>query len=749
MDEILSQLQRLDQQSQNTLQQHELLKKQIRNVEKVSQCQDRSSPERIRQDTPHAFGQFLHAQYCVQAVLAKPPQKLPIPRLFILLPVPTAIVDGQGESQLQFRLYFLCECGAHTTAKDCCELHEVHLANHPGYDLINQDEFINKYGPYLLAMMYMIKFGAKSRGLVVPPLLRLNNAIGDGGSLDQVVDDTISHLKDATRCIDGDTKAQQYLDVTGLAELKSHLKIKDGEDFSGGLSRMKTQNAHYPWICRDHLREYYELTLQELKCNINNSRGVWSGNEIKVNVASDEMVKTLYDNLSELFRIQSVENWQSITGIDLKVDSHQTVSDSTTDILGSDVFDSMSLDFDRLTMSAKNISRGELKDVTISIRDLGALRLEDMEFVHQCRPITLAISKALQEKDDNRLVSILQRSLSITSLRIECEMKRFTAVIDLVKSTRLKLLQTEDKPALRILELVHPEIKVKVSFEKGSTSLDVETRIKMENCRHHVVDPALYTFVRQYGWSVTSLDVPDSFSDRLAKLLDESIQEKGSSMAHIGITPTSLTTPGLDAISRIINQSQGLTHFRLSLTNLNDGNQKDKALLLLGRHKDRLTDLLLNCGGVDQWLPQIARAFPERGGFPVLEKFVVECGRLSTLDADSRQWIVSMVSAQTQTLIPVKAFGVKCSDFWSNGFEALINAIDLSTLEELYLKNENFSHDQLKLLVDRVANYGAPSVPLRLLHINGEKLDNNADTQGLIVSLREKVPEIKITGMKA
>ncbi|KAI8354814.1 hypothetical protein B0O80DRAFT_498017 [Mortierella sp. GBAus27b] len=158
--------------------------------------QDRLLPEFGRQDTRHSLNQFVHAQCRVQAVLANPSLKLPIPRLFIILPGPTAVVDGQGEShQLQFRLYFLCECGNHTMGKDCDKPHEVHLANHPGYDINNQDDFINKYGSYRLTMMYMVKYGAKARGLVVHQLLGLNHVIGEGENIGQLVNDTITHLQ--------------------------------------------------------------------------------------------------------------------------------------------------------------------------------------------------------------------------------------------------------------------------------------------------------------------------------------------------------------------------------------------------------------------------------------------------------------------------------------------------------------------------------------------------------------------------
>ncbi|KAF9343809.1 hypothetical protein BGX34_006347, partial [Mortierella sp. NVP85] len=209
---------------------------QMLEIGKVKQEQDHLSPELRRQKAQQAFNQLANAKYLVQAVLAKPSHKSTAPRLFIILPGPISVVDRQGGSpSIQFRLYFLCECGSHTTTEDCNTQHEVHLADHPGYDLKNQDEFINKYGSYLLSMMYMVKKGTKKRGLVVPPLLGFNHTTGEGEGIGQLVNDTITHLKGATGYDDRDSTANQSLDVMKLAKLRSHLKIKVGEGLTGGL----------------------------------------------------------------------------------------------------------------------------------------------------------------------------------------------------------------------------------------------------------------------------------------------------------------------------------------------------------------------------------------------------------------------------------------------------------------------------------------------------------------------------------
>ncbi|KAF9353439.1 hypothetical protein BGX34_011564 [Mortierella sp. NVP85] len=728
LGKVLNNTQELDQKAQHTEQQHNQLLQQM-------------------QETASTSNQLARARSHIQAVLGQPFPRHPIPRLFILLPAPTYVDDEQGEShQPQFLLYFLCECGSHTMGKNCTKPHEIHLANHPGYELYNQDEFISKYGSHLLTMMYMVKYGVKTRELVVPPLPGHKHALREGENTGQLVDDTISHLKTATGYTASDTTPYQSLDATELAELKSHLRVKDGEGFSGGLSQMKVSKGHYTWICRNHWCESFEQDLQQLKCNVNDNGGVWNGNKANINVTSEAMTRLFYNALSKLFRTETVENQQPWTAIDFGQDRQQSESDSTTDIPSNpDDLESLSLDFGRFTMAIKGISRGEIKDVATSIGSLSAPTLDDMEFIQQCRPTTLTILKPLQVRHESRLVSILQSNLSITSLRIECDIERLISVIDLVKSTREMIFQGEDKPALRILELIHPEIKVKVSFEERSQEFDVESCVKLENRPPMIVNPAVSTFIRQYGWSVTTLVAPRTFSDTLAKLLEESIQENGSGITHLDMTPTSLTTPGLDAMNRVIDRSRELTYLRLSLENNDQHQQRQKAHDLLERHKVRLTSLhLTDYYYIDEFHSLFSKTL-RRDAFPALEEFFVE----STNSVfDTSQTIKSMVSAPWQQRTSLKVLGMKFRLQNERQWEEVIKAIDLSALEELHFycpKSYDDNHRRFKTFVDRISASDSALLPLRLLYLHGTISGDSAYRSELFGRLRGRIPDIKIT----
>jgi hypothetical protein len=60
--------------------------------------------------------------------------------------------------------------------ENCKTPHEIHLAKHDGYDLDQPTKFFEQYGPYLLTMMYMVKYGIVAAGLIVPALAKLDVA---------------------------------------------------------------------------------------------------------------------------------------------------------------------------------------------------------------------------------------------------------------------------------------------------------------------------------------------------------------------------------------------------------------------------------------------------------------------------------------------------------------------------------------------------------------------------------------------
>ncbi|KAG0215740.1 hypothetical protein B0O80DRAFT_498329 [Mortierella sp. GBAus27b] len=197
----------------------------------------------------------------------------PFPRLFIVLPK-----DVQGADKIvkptakMFRLYFLCECGTHTMPKNCTTPPQVHLSKHQGYDIIRPAEFFQTYGRYVLAQMYMIKYGVKTTSLVVPSLE--NSGVADVldttqehldyivKNMDSLVNESIRLLQDLTRNNMSDGIATddesmrldniEVMDGVEQRQLKWYLRV-DGKDRGfGNLHRIITSEHYVKWVCRDH-----------------------------------------------------------------------------------------------------------------------------------------------------------------------------------------------------------------------------------------------------------------------------------------------------------------------------------------------------------------------------------------------------------------------------------------------------------------------------------------------------------------
>ncbi|KAG0214288.1 hypothetical protein BGX28_002396 [Mortierella sp. GBA30] len=187
----------------------------------------------------------------------------------------------------QFRLYFLCECGAHTVVNGSNIPNEVHLAKHGGYDLERPTEFFEKYGQYILLMMEMFKIGFQVAGIVVPALSDLKIAEGmervekgiklSKSTIGALVDESIGYIQDikdkqsspvihpTDRCAELDK--QEVLEGADLRQLDSYLRIQDRGRTLGNLYRIVTSAGNVKWVCMDHYRTNYRENTTELLRN--------------------------------------------------------------------------------------------------------------------------------------------------------------------------------------------------------------------------------------------------------------------------------------------------------------------------------------------------------------------------------------------------------------------------------------------------------------------------------------------------
>ncbi|KAH7049602.1 hypothetical protein BKA57DRAFT_492290 [Linnemannia elongata] len=233
-----------------------------------------------------ALGQLAVIQTRVMAVLTQTYElhEYPIPRLFIVLPQNPSKWTKVNPFTNKFRLYFLCECGEHTKSINSkTKIHHIHLAKHDGYEIARPSEFFQRYGPYVLMILKMLKFGISVAGVAVPAishlvradvvdqastyLQQLKDNIGPG--MDKVIDLMSTASVDEGAVIDEfsrDMENNIALEGADLRKLDTFLKDKDGNKVLGDLFRTVTDGGHVKWVCIDHYREnYQEGTANEFK----------------------------------------------------------------------------------------------------------------------------------------------------------------------------------------------------------------------------------------------------------------------------------------------------------------------------------------------------------------------------------------------------------------------------------------------------------------------------------------------------
>ncbi|KAF9129763.1 hypothetical protein BGW39_003835 [Mortierella sp. 14UC] len=238
----------------------------------------------------------------------------PIPRLFIILPKGHNIHTNL--SAKHFRLYFLCECGDHTRPVDDAQSalsHNIHLAHHGGYDLGQPKEFFRKYGPYMLALLQMLKYGVTVAGIAVPPLSTLEiadeSAIVEAG-LNTVttgfvhrVDLAIKYLQGLTTGDAGDDSLESNLEAlegTDIRQLRMFLKKNHAEESPGNLYRTVTPEGHVKWVCLEHYAESYgTAALQKFKETVELSGGKYDeqAGRVIIRLASSILAKQFYTML--------------------------------------------------------------------------------------------------------------------------------------------------------------------------------------------------------------------------------------------------------------------------------------------------------------------------------------------------------------------------------------------------------------------------------------------------------------------
>ncbi|KAG0044530.1 hypothetical protein BGZ83_010255 [Gryganskiella cystojenkinii] len=222
----------------------------------------------------------------------------PCPRRFIAIKTPR-----RGLASESFQLYFLCEGGpgshddvgsaggniANSNSDITATANTgLHLASHEGYRIRETNAFFQKFGPYLLRLMQVLRVGAFAAGLVIPVLAHVNpvdwlaSFLGcisyDNQAMSTLMDKTIEHLKVK---LDADN-----IDISGtlpeppagpeLRQLIRFLHLMDNQRvFARLLSYVCPMTGHIKWACKTHCnRENYGVVhLDEIRRRVHMLKG--------------------------------------------------------------------------------------------------------------------------------------------------------------------------------------------------------------------------------------------------------------------------------------------------------------------------------------------------------------------------------------------------------------------------------------------------------------------------------------------
>ncbi|KAG0246817.1 hypothetical protein B0O80DRAFT_529856 [Mortierella sp. GBAus27b] len=827
-DDILQRIQQSDQQAYEMQQQLNQVLETIRQLKLQPQEPPRSrNPQEIpprynpqnscenwgQQDDDglqiqkRVFDRLMTIQSRIQALLATSSQDLSSPRLFIVLPETDKVVQDGASCPVKFRLFYLCECGTHTMGEDGRRTHEIHLADHPGYTLDNHNAFFEKHGAYLLTMMYMVKYGAVVAGRVVLPPSGLRPAKSMDTSRDQgqsgcnynfgnQVDEMIAYLEnmDSINNVPKNSSSHWRQSPFELAQLKTHMRIKGGESVFGNLNPMMTQDRHCIWICREHQREYHKSVMQQLSDLVHANNGNYSEEQgrIKMKIESALLTRQFFNAIEKMLWTQRSESQWPLTTLDLKLGCHCSPNMSMGHILVNlNTIGSLTLDSGRFTLTIDS-SQGATRHVEIEMAHIGDLTPDDVANIQRCQYQQLVIRNTPQKEDEDRLESLLRSNTKLKRLRIGCHAARAFAVIQLVVSTREKVLRMGVVPSLHTLEVLddglvsfdidrpndsRDHVESTIRFSTNSEVFDMQTHVKLRKGKAIAEDDPICALFQHYGWSFETLDAPSTFSNPLAACLHEGTRERGSQITFLSVTPTSLTTRGLEALDQVIKISPCSEYLRLPFNYLDQPKQLDKAVLLLSRYKEKVNNLGLYGTSLADWLPQITRAFPTRDYFPKLSVLGMKSHTVSEIPQECIPWIVAMVSTpplMSSSTLPgslpsplpspsavgpmveifpdqvekpsrLERFTLNDVTLGPDDWVSVIEAIDFGALVKLNLKDTNFSHKELELLVHRIVNNkeSMATMPLRSLCLDKHLLENEAG-RALRAKLREKAPIVKI-----
>ncbi|KAF9913861.1 hypothetical protein BX616_009432 [Lobosporangium transversale] len=257
-------------------------------------------------------------------------RECPIPRLFIVLPRPTGLLERRRwPSEKQFRLFYLCECSGHLITSGGRVPCHIHLVKHEGYDIDRPAEFFEKYGAYVLTILLIFKHGIFTADAIVPPLAKVDisewlEAVQDvlklpTGGIVPLVDESISYIKKiqqnsgrALHSTMSEIKFEglKYHNGIDSRQLESFLRVNRAVRALGNMYRIVTSEGHVKWVCADHYHgKGKETASRQLMKVISNNDGGYNAQlgSVRITIRSAEETNRFYKIIAKEKDIQELD----------------------------------------------------------------------------------------------------------------------------------------------------------------------------------------------------------------------------------------------------------------------------------------------------------------------------------------------------------------------------------------------------------------------------------------------------------
>ncbi|KAF9291584.1 hypothetical protein BGZ88_006806 [Linnemannia elongata] len=351
--QLLEQLiQLVAHQNELVAQQNEMLRTQAESKEREEKMLAELEAAKERDQELHRMQQqvidrLIVAQQRVDTILVQNYElhEYPIPRLFVILPDTYESWDPRNFLKERFRLFFLCECGedcgsgtsdgttsgqlantaADTPVSPIRVRNRIHLAKREGYELSRPTEFFDRYGPYVLGMLRILRHCLAVAAVVVPAIALADNGVKDvmdgvrsiSESTMQAVDLSISFLEQQvdgngvsddfmrTRSDEQDTddmfESLAALEGADLRRLGTFLRNNDQDKILGNLYRITTEQGHVKWVCFQHYKETYrETALVSFVQSVESAGGSYDPHlrRVTINLKSSTTAKDFFKRLT-------------------------------------------------------------------------------------------------------------------------------------------------------------------------------------------------------------------------------------------------------------------------------------------------------------------------------------------------------------------------------------------------------------------------------------------------------------------